>query len=119
MVAQQPRPSTGTRLRDSAWLLAALPFGLTTWAGFLAVGLRARRASWLWTAGAYGAGALLMIVLAVTSPTGTDGKADMASWQNQAGATLLAVLWIGGIVHALVVNRSYLRWIERRPPPRS
>jgi hypothetical protein len=115
MVAQQPRASTGTRLKQSVWLLAALPFGLTTWAGFLAVGLQARRASWLWTAGGYGAGAVLMIVLAAISPTDADGKADMGSWQNQAGAALLVVLWIGGLAHALVVNRSYLRWLDRQP----
>jgi hypothetical protein len=89
--------------------------GGSTWAGFLAVGLQARRASWLWTAGGYGAGAVLMIVLAAISPTDADGKADMGSWQNQAGAALLVVLWIGGLAHALVVNRSYLRWLDRQP----
>jgi hypothetical protein len=105
------------RLGQSAWVLAALPFGLTTWAGFLYVGLRARRPSWLWTAGAYGVGAVLVVVLAVTSPTDADGQADMGAWQSQVGVTMLVVLWFGGLAHALVVNRSYLRGLDRRSPP--
>jgi serine/threonine protein kinase len=116
-VPPQPATDRGWRLRQSVWVLAALPFGLTTWAGFLAIGLRARRSSWLWTAGAYGAAAVLIVVLAVISPTDAGGDADMGSWQNQVGATMLAVVWLGGLAHALVVNRSYLRGLDRGPSP--
>jgi eukaryotic-like serine/threonine-protein kinase len=105
------------RLGQSAWVLAALPCGLTTWAGFLYVGLRAGRASWLWTAGAYWAGAALIVVLAVISPTDAEGNADMGSWQSQVGVTALVVVWFGGLVHALLVNRSYLRWLAWRSSP--
>src|ERR1700683_4791508 len=35
------------RLRGKAWLLLAVPLGFTTWAAFLYIGIRARRAQWL------------------------------------------------------------------------
>jgi hypothetical protein len=111
-------PGWSWRLRQSAWLVAALPFGLTTWAGFLYVGLRAGRNRWLWTAGAYWAGAALFLGLTVASPTDADGQADMGAWQSRAAVAAMVVLWFGGLVHALVVNRSFLRhmrWREASP----
>ncbi len=37
--------------RAKAWLLLTIPFGFTTWAAFLYIGIRARRPRWLaWAA---------------------------------------------------------------------
>ena len=44
------------RFRGKAWLLLCLPVGLTTWAAFLYIGIRARRHRWLAWAGVYLAG---------------------------------------------------------------
>lgn len=100
----------GWRLRHSAWVLTALPLGLTTWIGFLFVGVRADRRGWRRAAAVYGAAAVAVIALALASPTGPDGTADTSSWQSIAGITVLLVTWFGGCVHALVANQSWLRW---------
>jgi len=75
------------RLLHSAWVLTSLPLGLTTWAGFLYIGMRTRRARWLWAAGAYAVGAVLFIVLAIATPTDAAGEADPDSWQDKLGLT--------------------------------
>ena len=43
----------GSRFGGKAWLLLCLPVGLTTWAAFLYIGIRARRRRWLAWAGVY------------------------------------------------------------------
>jgi hypothetical protein len=43
----------GPGLRARAWLLLCLPFGITTWAAFLYICIRARRPRWLVWAGVY------------------------------------------------------------------
>lgn len=103
------RPPWTWYARESLWLLAALPFGLTTWAGFLAVGLRAKRDPWVWAAIAYAVGAVVLVTLAVVAPVDEDGKTVVGSWENTAGIVVLAVLWFGGIAHSLVVHRTWLR----------
>ena len=45
----------GSRFRGKAWLLLCLPVGLTTFAAFLYIGIRARRRRWLVWAGVYAA----------------------------------------------------------------
>jgi serine/threonine protein kinase len=100
--------------RRSAWMLAALPFGMTTWAGFLYIGVRTERRAWLLASGVYAAGAFLIVVLALASPEGPDGHVDDGAWQSIAGMTVMATTWIGGCVHALVANVAWLRW---RPRP--
>jgi serine/threonine protein kinase len=102
--------SWGWRLRRSAWVLTSLPFGLTTWVGFLFVGLSAQRSSWLWAAGAYAAGAGLLLVLILATPTDSTGAPTPGSWQDTLSATTMAILWVGGFVHALLANRRWLRW---------
>ena len=92
-------------------MLAALPFGLTTWIGFLYIGLRADRRAWLWAAGGYGAAALSILVLAAVSPVEPDGRSADGAWQSTVGAIVLATTWFGGCVHALVANRA---WLDRR-----
>lgn len=106
----------GWRLRHSAWMLAALPLGLTTWVGFLYIGLRANRRPWLWSAGVYAAAAVAILVLAAISPEGPDGRADMGSWQSTVGVILLMTTWVGGCGHALVADPMWLRWRSRSIP---
>jgi tRNA A-37 threonylcarbamoyl transferase component Bud32 len=103
----------GWRLRHSTWMLAALPLGLTTWVGFLYIGLRANRRPWLWAAGVYAGAAVVILVLAAISPVGPDGRSDNGSWQSIAGMIVLATTWIGGCAHALVADTVWLRWRSR------
>lgn len=100
----------GWKLKQSAWVLTSLLFGLLTWAGFLYVGLQAKRAWWLWTAAAYGVGAGLFVVLAVIAPVDASGDVDTDTWQSHAGTATMLILWFGGIVHAVLANRRWLRW---------
>lgn len=106
----------GWRLRHSGWVLTALPLGLTTWLGFLYVGLSANRRAWKVAAAAYGVAAAAILVLAIISPVGPDGRVDDAAWQSVLGTILLVVTWLGGIGHALVANVGWLRWRSRRAP---
>jgi Protein kinase domain len=111
-MAGGPPRSLGWRLRRSAWLLLALPFGLTTWIGFMYVGLRANRKSWLRAAAAYGAGVVVMLAFAIAAPEDPDGQAT--GWQNTVGTILLVVIWFGGMAHALAANVTWLRWRSYR-----
>ncbi|HEX5365947.1 MAG TPA: serine/threonine-protein kinase [Acidimicrobiales bacterium] len=103
------------RLRHSAWMLAALPLGLTTWAGFLYIALRSGRRAWGWAAGAYGVAVIAVLVLAATSPVGADGRSDAGSWQSTLGAAVLVATWLVGCAHALIANRRWLGWRSRGP----
>lgn len=107
--AQVPR-SWRWSVRHSAWVLMSVPFGLTTWAGFLYIGSSARRRVWLWSAGIYGAGAVLLLVLMLTTPTDALGEPNPDSWQDKLGTVTMMVLWVGGFAHALLANRYWLRW---------
>jgi hypothetical protein len=103
------RPPWTWYARESLWLLAALPFGLTTWAGFLAIGLRAKHDPWVWTAIVYGVGAVVLVTLAIVAPVDGSGDTVSGAWENAAGAIVMVVLWFGGIAHSLVVHRTWLR----------
>lgn len=101
----EPRPavSLGWRLRHSWWLLIALAgFGCLTGMAFLYVGIRARRPLW-WGAGI----AYLAVGLASFVVVGTTEQTSLAS--DIAVGVFLAV-WLGGFVHALLINSSWLRW---------
>jgi hypothetical protein len=50
-----PRQVPVSRLRSKAWLLLTIPLGLTTWAAFVYIGIRARRVQWLAFAALYAA----------------------------------------------------------------
>jgi len=95
------------RIRQSAWLLAMLPLGLTTWAGFLYIGVIARRRAWLLASAAYGAPAALMLILIATAPTDAQGE-YIDSWQDSLGMVVMMVTWLVGLAHALIVNRDWL-----------
>lgn len=90
----------------NGWLvLVALGLGFTTWAGFLYIGIRARRRAWLAWASVYAA---LLVVFAVL-----DGSANPSS--GASGVALFALLgaWVGGTTHAAVIRTAAAR--ARRP----
>jgi DNA uptake protein ComE-like DNA-binding protein len=100
--------ATPARFRGKAWLLfAVVPFGLTTWAAFLYIGIRARRPRWLAWAAVYAAGLAAFLAL------------DTADGRNGAVAAAAAVIglltWFGGGVHATVVSDAAARRISGRP----
>ncbi|MEU4159706.1 helix-hairpin-helix domain-containing protein [Actinoplanes sp. NPDC026670] len=98
-------------MANSAWLLTPiLSFGCASVAGYLYVGLRARRPGW-WIAGiGYSVGANVFLFIGESQPT------------ESAASTVLAFLWIftwmASVVHAVVINISWLDWLagQRRPP---
>lgn len=108
---QQLLADRGWRLRNSIWLLGPIVgLGMVTFASFLYIGARARRWDWLAAGGVYAA----LTALAFYLTAGTEGPNGQANpWQ---GALILA-LWAGGIVHALLSNRSWLRWRSRNSQP--
>jgi DNA uptake protein ComE-like DNA-binding protein len=99
----------GTRLRGKLWLLLTLPIGFTTWAAFLYIGIRARRAQWLVWAGVYAVGLATFFVLdSPAKPTGT---------AKGVAAVVAMLTWIGGAVHALAVSNDAVRRINSRNDP--
>ena len=80
-------------IRQSWWILLALPFGVTTWAAFWYAGRRAKRGDLLITAAGY---AIALVVSLVLTGSGL----------NSAGAALLSITWIVGIIHILAVWRK-------------
>jgi DNA uptake protein ComE-like DNA-binding protein len=98
-----------SRFWEKAWLLLTLPVGLTTWAAFLYIGIRARRRRWLAWAGVYLAGVVVWLVL--DAPANPDSTA-----QGIAAAVALAT-WIGGGVHALLVSNDAVRRIRGTEDP--
>lgn len=98
------------RLREKAWLLLCLPLGLTTFAAFLYIGIRARRRRWLAWAGVYAATLAGWVVL--------DTPAHPGSAAQGVGAVLWLATWIGGGVHALVVSNDAVRRIHGDSDPR-
>jgi hypothetical protein len=96
------------RRSDRYWLLAALcGFGLTTWAGFLYIGVRSGRRAWRIAAGLYGVAAVALAYLAAT-------RSDLpvlVEW------LLLLALWAGGSVHAVVAHRRWLAWLATSSSP--
>jgi DNA uptake protein ComE-like DNA-binding protein len=108
----RPRQKDASRwgtawFRGRAWLLlAVIPFGLTTWAAFLYIGIRARRPRWLAWAAVYAA--LLAAYLAIDATAGNNAAAAVV-------AAFLGVLaWIGGGVHAVAISADAARRIGAR-----
>ena len=98
-----------SRFRGKAWLLLTVPFGFTTFAAFLYIGIRARRPRWLAWAAVYAATLAGFPVL--------DGP-DHPNPTAMGVATVLALgTWIGGGVHALVVSNDAVRRIQGSEDP--
>jgi len=90
----------------NGWLvLIALGLGFTTWAGFLYIGLRARRRAWLAWASVYAA---LLVAFGVL-----DSSATPSSTASGFAAVALLAAWVGGTTHAAVVRKDAAR--ARRP----
>lgn len=84
----------GSRPRDlvrSWWLLLTLPLGLTTWLAFWFAAKQTRRPDLLVAAAGY---AVVLVLGLVMSGLGL----------HTASGDVLAVMWIVGIIHALVVR---------------
>jgi Helix-hairpin-helix motif len=91
------------RLGHSAWVLApALSFGCLGAAGFLYVGIRAKRPAW-WIPGiVYSVITFACLVFG--------GGAPKDSVAQNVAFTLLIGLWLASVIHALVINPEWLRW---------
>ncbi len=98
------------RLRNSVWIAGTLFYCCFTWASFLYVGISAKRRSWLIAAGGYGAATVAFMALSGSGPRLPDGTADSSRWQSKVGMFLALGVWAGGFVHALAINRSWLRF---------
>lgn len=102
-------PSSGFAWSDKAWLLLLIPIGLTTWAAFLYVGIRARKVSWIIWAGVYAAALASWFVLdAPDHPAGT---------ARSLAGVLATFTWIGGGVHAVSISNDAARRIDARNDP--
>ncbi|WP_422745607.1 ComEA family DNA-binding protein [Micromonospora sp. WMMD754] len=98
-----PGASRGWRIRHSLWLLLPIAgCGFLAGAGFLYVGLRARRRAW-WVAG------IVYLVVGWTS-FATVGEADKTSILSTVATVVLMGVWVTSIVHGFVINPSWLRW---------
>lgn len=92
------------------WLLLLIPpFAITTWAAFLYIGIRARRAQWVAFGALYAAMFAAFIVL--DSPTHPGSTAEGVA------TALGLVAWIGGGIHALAVSNDAVRRIQHPRDP--
>jgi DNA uptake protein ComE-like DNA-binding protein len=103
------RPSGASRFKGKAWLLLTLPLGFTTWAAFLYIGIRARRARWLVWAGVYAA--------TLAAYGALDSPANPSSTAKALAAGLWLVTWIGGGIYAFAVSSDAVRRIQSRADP--
>lgn len=103
--AGQKLASGKWRLRHSAWLLAPiLGIGLFSWVGFVYVAARTKKRRWWIISAIYAALAASLFVLdEANRSTGVQAFADV-------GGLVLLATWIGGVIHAVILNKEYLRW---------
>ena len=98
-------------LHGRAWLLLLLgPFGWTTWAAFLYVGIRARRPWWLAWAAVYASMIVAAFILDLPANAGSTTSGGV-------GVILELLAWVGGGVHALAISGSAVRRIDDRADP--
>ncbi|MCI4064543.1 helix-hairpin-helix domain-containing protein [Micromonospora sp. R77] len=91
------------RLLHSWWLLIpALGLGCLGGIGLIYVGVRARRPAW-WIAGI---GYLVLGWAAFV----TIGEAEKRTVLINVATAACLVIWLAGLVHALVINPAWLRW---------
>ena len=98
------------------WLLPTIACcGLLTWASFLYVGVRARRRAWLAASAGYGVATVVYLTIVQTAPESADGTADTSGWRGIAGTVFILGVWLGGCVHALIINRQWLDFLATQP----
>jgi DNA uptake protein ComE-like DNA-binding protein len=107
--AHRTGPRPGSRWQGKTWLLLTIPIGLTTWAAFLYVGIRARRPGWIAWAGVYAGGLAAWFVL--DAPRHATGAA------KGIGAVLAILTWIGGGIHAVAISNDAVRRISTTNDP--
>lgn len=96
------RKGTGWAVRHSLWLLPTLLFGgLGAWLSFAYIAARHQRLSWLASAIAYTALAVVALVLLGVGPDSGNGPLPATA---VIGLYLLVALWPIAIIHALWVN---------------
>jgi Helix-hairpin-helix motif len=84
------------------WLLALIPAGLTTWASFLYIGIRARRKRWLAWSAIYALGLVAFLVVDTN---------NINSARDGIAAALWLLTWIGGGIHGLAISGGAVRRI--------
>lgn len=87
--------------------------GLTVWVGFLYIAWKAKRRDWRRFGFVYLVAGLPPAILLSLAPEDADGRTDMGSWQGSMANVLIVILWAVSLVHALLVNREWLRWRAR------
>jgi hypothetical protein len=98
--------------RWQSWylVLLAVPIGLTTVAGYGYLTVRSRRLGWL-------VDTLCFAVLTAVAFV-ADNPRNPGPTAQTIGAVSLAVVWLGGLVNAIVGRHRYLAQLaERRPTP--
>ena len=108
---QRPEAPSPHRPPDpprSWWILATLPAGLTTWAGFLYAGIRARKPLTIAAAVVY------FVAFAVAfMAAGSASDEDNGNW---AGG-LIILVWATGIAHALIIRKGIAEAIAEHDAP--
>ena len=96
----------GWRVRHSLWLLAPLlGCGAFSFVGFLYCAIRVGTRRWWLVATFWTLASVAVWTMAIVQgETGRSGPYD------DIGAVLLIVVYLAAIVHALILNRDYLRW---------
>ncbi|WP_433608965.1 helix-hairpin-helix domain-containing protein [Dactylosporangium sp. CA-139114] len=101
--------SLGWRLRNSWWvLLVVLGLGCLSGTGFLYIGITARRPAWWGIGVAY----LLLPWSALVAINRLDKDSELST----ALAVAYFALWFASILHALILNGSWLRWRAANRP---
>jgi hypothetical protein len=103
------RPGFGWKLLQSWWVLISIVgFGCLSGAGFVLIGLRARKPGWWGSGIAYLLIETGLFVAADRVGEGRPGEVD--------GNVALAwgFFWFASIVHSFVLNVYWLRWQEQR-----
>lgn len=100
------------------WLLPTIACcGLLTWASFLYIGIRSRKRAWLGAAAGYGLATIVYVAIVSTAPENADGTVDTSGWRSTTGMIFLLVVWGGGCIHALLVNRQWLDFLATQSTP--
>jgi serine/threonine protein kinase len=97
-----PQRSTGWKLLHSWWLLPTVLLGFFSWVSFFYIGARHQRLSWAIIGAGYLVAAVGLFATIGTIP-------NDQSPQNWVGMAYLVVLWVGGFIHAVVLNDTRLK----------